>query len=65
MKKILYTEFQTVDEVINNLKKSFNIKAQSQTELINEIWSKIINEKLLKFTQPLKINDLKVRNQTH
>ncbi len=60
MKKILYTEFQTVDEIINGLKKSFNFKSQNQTELINEIWSKIVSEKILKFTQPLKINDLKV-----
>lgn len=60
MKKILYTEFQTIDEVIDGLKKSLNIKAQSQTELINKIWVKIVSGKLIKFTQPLKINDLKV-----
>ena len=60
MKKILYTEFQTIDEVIDGLKKSLNIKSQSQTEIINKIWGKIVNEKLLKFTQPLKINDLNV-----
>ena len=60
MKKILYTEFKTVDEVIDGLKKSLNFKAKGQTEIINEIWSKIVSEKILKFTQPLKINDLKV-----
>ena len=44
MKKILYTEFKTIDEVIDGLKKSLNIKAQSQSELINEIWLKIVTK---------------------
>ena len=34
MKKILYTEFKTVDEVIDGLKKSLNFKAKGQTEII-------------------------------
>lgn len=52
MKKILYTQFQNIDEVIANLAEKKEIKRAITRSNLYKFWSKVAGEKFAQHSKP-------------
>lgn len=56
MKKIRYTNFDNITEILGSVIDSINVEKIENQKSLNDIWGNIVGEKFAKRSKPLSVN---------
>lgn len=57
MKKIRYSDFDSIQEIISNLDLTYNKSEEENKQKFFEEWKEIVGDKIASVSKPVEIND--------
>ncbi|MDD3237173.1 MAG: DUF721 domain-containing protein [Candidatus Gastranaerophilales bacterium] len=60
MKKILYSDFESIKDIIGALGISYNAPKETNKDIFFNSWADLVGEKISKLSRPIELNDKNV-----